>query len=394
MSGQGFDHGRRTIRMAYEMISGSQAAATAVQRAGVELVAAYPITPQTAIVETLANFAARGELEGEFVSLESEYAALSFCNGAAAAGARVFTATASHGLAYMHEMIHWCSGARFPIVMVNVNRAIGAPWCLDPDQGDSLSQRDTGWMQLYCSGAQEVFDTVLQAFLLSESLLLPCMVIFDGFYISHTYEAVDVPDKDDVKKFIGPPQFKAQVIPGSTANLHGMTSSEGQSNLVRSRHETMLNAAGLFREINGRYRELFGRGYDVITTLIPDEADTVILAAGGSAETVRWCLPHLEKCGLIELRMFRPFPTGEICDVLKNNDIKNVVVVDRNCSVGMGGIFAQELRAAVYGLGKPPAVYNLILAGGVDLTEGMLRHFMASTLDGQRIDQKWGVDLQ
>lgn len=380
--------------MAYEMISGSQAAATAVQRAGVELVAAYPITPQTAIVETLANFAARGELEGEFVSLESEYAALSFCNGAAAAGARVFTATASHGLAYMHEMIHWCSGARFPIVMVNVNRAIGAPWCLDPDQGDSLSQRDTGWMQLYCSGAQEVFDTVLQAFLLSESLLLPCMVIFDGFYISHTYEAVDVPDKDDVKKFIGPPQFKAQVIPGSTANLHGMTSSEGQSNLVRSRHETMLNAAGLFREINGRYRELFGRGYDVITTLIPDEADTVILAAGGSAETVRWCLPHLEKCGLIELRMFRPFPTGEICDVLKNNDIKNVVVVDRNCSVGMGGIFAQELRAAVYGLGKPPAVYNLILAGGVDLTEGMLRHFMASTLDGQRIDQKWGVDLQ
>ncbi len=380
--------------MAYELISGSQAAATAVQRAGVELVAAYPITPQTAIVETLANFAARGELEGEFVSLESEYAALSFCNGAAAAGARVFTATASHGLAYMHEMIHWCSGARFPIVMVNVNRAIGAPWCLDPDQGDSLSQRDTGWMQLYCSGAQEVFDIVLQAFLLSESLLLPCMVIFDGFYISHTYEAVDVPDKDDVKKFIGPPQFKAQVIPGSTANLHGMTSSEDQSNLVRSRHETMLNGAGLFREINGRYKELFGRGYDVITPLIPDGTDTVIVVAGGSAETVRWCLPHLKNCGLIQLRMFRPFPAGEICDVLENNEIKNVVVVDRNCSVGMGGIFAQELRAAVYGLRKPPAVYNLILAGGVDLTEEMLRHFMASTMDGQRVDQRWGVDLQ
>lgn len=380
--------------MAYELISGSQAAATAVQRAGVELVAAYPITPQTAIVETLANFAARGELEGEFVSLESEYAALSFCNGAAAAGARAFTATASHGLAYMHEMIHWCSGARFPIVMVNVNRAIGAPWCLDPDQGDSLSQRDTGWMQIYCSGAQEVFDTVLQAFLLSEALLLPCMVIFDGFYISHTYEAVDVPTREEVRKLIGPPQFRGQVVPGAMGNLHGMTSSEGQSNLVRSRHEAMLAATGLFREINDQFRDLFGRDYNVIDAVIPAGADTVILAAGAPAETIRWCLPRLDGCGLIQLRMFRPFPGRDIGNILEAHAIKNVIVVDRNCSTGMGGIFAQELRAAIYGLSEPPAVYNLILAGGVDLTEDMLKNFIGSTLNGQRVDQKWGVDLQ
>ncbi len=193
--------------MAFQMISGSQAAATAVQRVGVDLVAAYPITPQTAIVETLADFTASGELAGEFVSVESEYAALACCNGAAAAGARVFTATASHGLAYMHEMIHWCSGARLPIVMVNVNRTIGAPWCLDPDQGDSLSQRDTGWLQLYCANAQEVFDMVVQAYFIAEKLLLPCMVIFDGFYISHTYEAVDVADVNQVRNLVGPPAF-------------------------------------------------------------------------------------------------------------------------------------------------------------------------------------------
>lgn len=380
--------------MAFTLISGSQAAATAVQRVGVDLVAAYPITPQTAIVETLANYAAQGELGAEFVSMESEYAALSFCNGAAAAGARVFTATASHGLAYMHEMIHWCSGARFPIVMVNVNRTIGAPWCLDPDQGDSLSQRDTGWMQIYCSGAQEVFDTVLQAFVLSEELLLPCMVVFDGFYISHTYEAVDVPEKELVGKFIGPPKFPAQVIPNAIANLHGMTSSEGQSNLVRNRHETMLSALELYKEINIRYESVFNRKYEAVEATIPNKAKTVILTAGSTAETVKWYLPQLNNTGLLQLRFFRPFPAKELCSILERYKIEKVMVVDRNCSVGMGGIFAQELKSAVFAMNKPPAVHDLILAGGVDLTLNMLKSFLKSASSEDKVDHQWGVDLQ
>jgi pyruvate/2-oxoacid:ferredoxin oxidoreductase alpha subunit len=380
--------------MTFEIISGSQAAAIAVQRVGVDLVAAYPITPQTAIVETLANFAAEGALGAEFVSVESEYAALACCNGASAAGARVFTATASHGLAYMHEMIHWCSGARFPIVMVNVNRTIGAPWCLDPDQGDSLSQRDTGWMQIYCSGAQEVFDTVLQAYSLSEELLLPCMVIFDGFYISHTYEAVDIPEKEVVKRFIGPPEFQAQVKPGFPGNLHGLSTGETQLKLVKMRHEDMLRAPALFAEINKRFHEVFGRSYKVIDAVIPPSAKTVILTAGATSETVRWALPELKDTGLIELRMFRPFPAEQICSLLEAHDVEKVVVIDRNCSVGAGGIFAQELRSALYGMDKPPAVYDLILAGGVDLTVQMLEKMLESGLSETRVGHKWGVDVQ
>jgi pyruvate/2-oxoacid:ferredoxin oxidoreductase alpha subunit len=395
MPGKGPGDGRgQDVVMPFEMISGSQAAAIAVQRAGVDLVAAYPITPQTAIVETLANFAAEGILGGEFVSLESEYAALACCNGASAAGSRVFTATSSHGLAYMHEMIHWCSGARFPIVMVNVNRTIGAPWCLDPDQGDSLSQRDTGWMQIYCSGAQEVFDTVLQAFALSEELLLPCMVVFDGFYISHTYEAVDIPEKEVVSRFIGPPEFQAQVKPGFPGNLHGLSTGEMQLKLVKMRHADMLRALTLFTDINKRFHDVFGRSYKFIEAVIPPAAKTVILAAGAVSETVRWALPELKDTGLIELRMFRPFPTEQICSLLEAHDVEKVVVIDRNCSVGVGGIFAQELRAAVYGMNRPPAVYDLILAGGVDLTVQMLENMLESGLSENRVGHKWGDDMQ
>ncbi|MGM0653097.1 MAG: pyruvate ferredoxin oxidoreductase [Bacillota bacterium] len=380
--------------MAYELMSGSQAAAVAVQRVGVDLVAAYPITPQTAIVETLANFEGRGELGGEFVSVESEYAALACCYGAAAAGARVFTATASHGLAYMHEMIHWCSGARVPIVMVNVNRTIGAPWSLDPDQGDSLSQRDTGWMQIYCSGAQEVLDTVMQAFLLSEKLLLPCMVVFDGFYISHTYEAVDVPDFKSSRDFIGAPSFKAQIQPENPANIHALVTGEVQAELVRNRHEAMLQAPKLFKEINLRFAKTFRRSYGVIDSVIPPGAKTVIFAAGATSETARWLLPELDNTGLVQLRMFRPFPREDLCNLFEAHDIEQVVVVDRNCSTGMGGILAQELQAAVYGMEKPPAVKDLILAGGIDLTPEMLLKALRENERAEKVEYKWGVDLR
>ncbi len=379
--------------MPFEVVSGSQAAAIAVQRVGVDLVAAYPITPQTAIVETLANYDAKGELGCDFVSVESEYSALACCNGAAAAGARVFTATASHGLAYMHEMIHWCSGARLPIVMVNVNRAIGAPWCLDPDQGDSLSQRDTGWMQIYCSGAQEVFDTVLQAYRLSEELLLPCMVVFDGFYISHTYEAVDIPDKEQVSKFIGPSNFKAQVVPGEPGNIQGIIPGEIQHQLVKKRSETMMFAPSLFEELNKSFEKIFGRCYRAVEVVAPIGAKTAIFTAGATAETVRWCLPKMEGTAMIQLRMFRPFPAEQIRSIIEKNNFERIVVIDRNCSVGVGGILAQELKAALYGMSKLPAVHDLILAGGIDLTGEMLGQMVEESDGNVKTGYKWGDEL-
>lgn len=380
--------------MPYELISGCQAAAIAVQRAGVDLVAAYPITPQTAIVETLASFEARGELGGEFVSVESEYSALSCCNGAVAAGARVFTATSSHGLAYMHEMIQWCSGARFPIVMVNVNRTVGAPWVLDPDQGDSLSQRDTGWMQIYCANAQEVFDTVLQAFVLSEELLLPTLVVFDGFYISHTYEPVDVPEVEQVREFIGPPQFQAQVVPGVQANLHGLSTGETQLQLVRRRHEDMLRALEVFAAINENFYRVFGRSYKTVETLIPEGSRTAFLAAGSTAETIQWFLPELKGCGLIQLRMFRPFPGDELGRIVKEHGLERLIIIDRNCSTGTGGYFAQEARAALYGLTGRPVIQDLLLAGGIDLTKEILAGAAEQAPGDKLVDLQWGVELR
>jgi pyruvate/2-oxoacid:ferredoxin oxidoreductase alpha subunit len=380
--------------MTVEMITGNQAAALAAQRAAVDLVAAYPITPQTAIVETLADLWARGELSGDFVSVESEYAALSCCCGAAAAGARVFTATSSHGLAYMHEMTHWCGGARLPMVMVNVNRALGPPWCLDPDQGDSLSQRDTGWLQIYCAGAQEIFDTVLQAFALSEELLLPCMVVYDGFYISHTYEAVDLPDPDTVRRFLKPPRFAAQVQPGTPANLHGLSHGETLSGLIRERHRDQHRAVAALAEINSRFHKIFNRGYGAVEAVIPPGASTVVLTAGSCAETVKWYLPHLPETGLIQLRMFRPFPTKELCRLLEENQVARVVVVDRNCSPGAGGILAQELKAALYGLARPPAIHDLVLAGGIDFSPQLLRGALSvSSETKEQTNEMWGVDL-
>ncbi len=383
--------------MAFELVSGSQAAAIAVQRVGVDLVSAYPITPQTAIVETLANFDAKGELGADFVSVESEYSALACCYGAAAGGARVFTATASHGLAYMHEMIHWLGGARLPVVMVNVNRSIGAPWCLDPDQGDSLSQRDTGWMQIYCAGAQEVFDTVLQAYLLAEELLLPCMVVFDGFYISHTYEAVDLPDQEQVRSLIGPPAFKAQVVPGEPGNIHGIIPGEKQLGLVRLRHQAMLRAPELFLKINERFAGYFGRQYGILEVEIPEGAKRVIVTAGAMSETVRAVLPELSGTGLIQLRMFRPFPVEQLRKIVTEKEIEELLVIDRNCSTGMGGIFAQEVRAALYGIDREPQVHNISLAGGVDLTPAMLHKIVsqpAPDRKGEAVNAiTWGDQL-
>ena len=187
-----------------KVISANQAVSHAVLAAKAQVIAAYPITPQSSIVEMLAGFCSTGQLQAKFINVESEHSAMAACISASVTGARTFTATSSQGLALMHELLHYASGLRLPIVMANVNRALGSPFNLKADLSDSLSQRDTGWLQFYCESGQEVFDTILQSYRISEQILLPVMVNLEGFILSHTYEIVDIPEQDQVDRFLPP----------------------------------------------------------------------------------------------------------------------------------------------------------------------------------------------
>ncbi len=197
----GHDPGGRKME---RVISGNEAVAYGAMLSRVQVIPAYPISPQTTIVEALSDFCASGKLKADFVQVESEHSAMACCVGAASAGARTFTATSAQGLALMHEVLHWAAGSRLPIVMANVNRAMSAPWTMWCDQGDSLAQRDTGWLQFYCEDNQEVLDTIIMAYRISEKVLLPVMVCLDGFILSHTYEQVDIPEIQDVDRFLPP----------------------------------------------------------------------------------------------------------------------------------------------------------------------------------------------
>ncbi len=382
------------------LLSGNQAAARAVKLARVQVVSAYPITPQTSLIESLAQMWADGKLDADFVVVESEYSALSYLIGAATAGARSFTASASHGLAYMHELLHWVSGARLPLVLVNVNRTIGAPWCLEPDQGDSLSQRDTGWIQLYCTSVQDILDTVLVAFYLAERTRVPCMVSYDGFALSHTYETVDVPGQETVDGFL-PPPLLAPVLPAvEGANLQNVVTSQVMNALGRSLHRAMKAVPLLIKELENDFQNRFGRPFTVLEAEGLDHANTVIITSGAVAQTVKSVLPALSRkhgqTGLIRLRLFRPFPGAELVQLLENTPVEQIIVLDRNLSPGVGGIFAQEIRSALQQCGYRGTVREFNLAGGIDLTPEMLHRglaHMAQEPTSVQEEPLWGGDL-
>ena len=387
----------KTMKM---LLSGNQAAARAVKLARVQVVSAYPITPQTSLIENLAQMWAEGDFDGDFVGVESEYSALSYLIGAASAGARSFTASSSHGLAYMHEVLHWVSGARLPLVLVNVNRTIGAPWCLEPDQGDSLSQRDTGWIQLYCASVQEILDTVLVAFYLAEQTRVPCMVSYDGFSLSHTHEPVDVPDQETVDGFL-PPRPEVPVLPASNgANLHNVVTSQVMNAVGKSLHRAMKTVPRLIKVLEKDFLSRFGRPFTVLESDALDHANTVIITSGSVAQTVKSALPDLSskhgRIGLVRLKLFRPFPGAELVQLLERTTAQQIIVLDRNLSPGAGGIFAQEIRSALQQYGFQGAVREFNLVGGIDLTPEMLHKglvHMAETSTQSQEEPLWGGDL-
>ncbi len=361
---------------------GNHAVSWGVMLARAEVIPAYPITPQTTIVEELSVLCADGRLKAKFIPVESEHSAMACCVGASAAGVRTFTATSGQGLALMHEMLHWASGARLPIVMANVNRALGSPWNIWGEQTDSLSQRDTGWLQLYCESNQEVLDTTIQAFKIAEEIHLPVMLNLDAFFLSHTAEPVEIPEQKRVDDFLPRYQPEFRLDPKKPYSFGCLTPPEYFMEFRYKIQQSMLQGKEVSRRVDEEFGQSFGRKYGLIEAYRCDGADLILVTSGAIASTARVVVDALRqkgrKVGMVKVRLFRPFPQEELYAVLR--DVEKVAVVDRNVSFGVGGIFAHELNAAFCNEKTRPPIFSYIAGlGGRDVTPQVLNDVVYQT---------------
>ncbi len=352
-----------------QLLNGNHAVAWGVRLAGPDVAPVYPITPQTPILEKLIAFQSEGQFDCDLITPESEHSAMAAAVAASATGARVFTATSSQGLLLMHELLHYASGARMPIVMFNVNRTVAAPWGFWPDQTDSLAQRDTGWVQIYSENGQESLDSVVQAFRIAEACELPVMVNHDAFYVSHAVEPVSVPDAAMVKDFLPRPERSLWLDTGIGRSVGAPASQESCNISRREMGAAMGRVAGLTREAGQLWGKATGRAYDVIEEYKSEGAELVFVTMGSMAGTARAAVDQLResglKAGLVRVRLFRPMPMAELRAALA--DIPVALVLDRNYSPGMGGVLHQELAAGLYGLDGPRLHGFLAGVGGINV---------------------------
>ncbi len=358
-----------------ELLMGNHALSYGVKLARVKVIAAYPITPQTEVVELLADMCATGELDATFIKVESEHSALAAVVGASAAGVRAFTATSAQGLAYMHEVIHWAVGARLPIVLGNINRAMAPPWSIWTEQNDSLAQRDTGIMQFYAESNQEVLDTVIQAYKVSEKVLLPSMIVLAAFVLSHTSEPVEIPDQELVDKFLPPYQPRYYLDPDNPAAFGGLTGPDWYFELRYQIQKAMEDAKHVIREVDDEFYQYFGRRYGLIEEYKTEGTDIRVVTAGDVTGTTRVIVDELQKkgypVGLVKIRVFRPFPAEDVVNALKG--AKKVLVLDRNISFGQSGIFFQEVKSALYNRAEYIPMWGFVTGlGGRDVTPEMI----------------------
>ena len=373
------------------ILTGNQAAAWGAFLSRVEVVSAYPITPQTTVIETLADLMGRAEWPSRFVNVESEHSAMSVCIGASYAGSRTFTATSSQGLALMHELLHWAGGGRLPIVLVNVNRAMAPGWSIWTDQQDSLSQRDTGWAQFYCSGVQDVLDHVILGFRLAEEASVPVMIVEDAFVLSHTAEAVDLPSPEVVARFLPPrtPLFRLDVERPQA--FGGLLGPDVYQEVRRELHEAVKGLESSAPRAYAEWERLTGRSYAPVETFHLEGAEVVLLTSGAVSSTAREVVETLrarrQRVGLVQVRMFRPFPGALLREALRG--VPRVAVVDRNCSFGHHGIFFQELKSALYGMDAAdrPLLYGYVMGlGGRDIGPRALQEVVHRTAQRARPD--------
>jgi pyruvate/2-oxoacid:ferredoxin oxidoreductase alpha subunit len=359
-----------------DFLSGNEAVVNAVLLCRTPLIAAYPITPQTSIYEKLSSWEASGKLKGIMMRTESEHSAMASCIAASLTGVRTFTATSSQGIALMHEMLHFAAGCRAPVVMVNVNRILSAPWGFWADHLDSLSQRDTGWIQFYCENGQEAMDTVIQAYKIAEQACIPALVAIDAFLVSHFVEPVDVPSQEQVDAFLPPLNLPHKFDVDKPGYLMPVVTSEYYRHYRHLAHDAMNSVQEIASQVDGEFNRMFGRGYGLTESFLTDDADIILVTEGSMTSTARLAVRELRrqghKAGLLKLRLFRPFPAAAIQKALAGK--KKIAVIDRTVSLGGGGIFCQELKAALFHSEDHPLILNYVAgSGGTEVTPEVIQ---------------------
>ncbi|MEO0277267.1 MAG: pyruvate ferredoxin oxidoreductase, partial [candidate division WOR-3 bacterium] len=335
-----------------------------------------------------------GELNARFVNVESEHSALAVCISASIAGARAFTATSAQGLALMHELLHWASSARTPIVMGVINRAMATPWSIWTEQTDSLSQRDTGWMQIYCESNQEVLDSVILSYKVGERVFLPTMIVLEAFVLSHTSEPVEIPDQKIVDDFLPPYKNPLALNTSNPRAIGAVTSPDFYMEFRYKIQKAMEEAIDIIKEEGKKFEEKFGRYWGLVESFFAEDSEIVIVCAGAYSSTVKYAVKKMREngknIGVLRIRVFRPFPYDEIRKYLVG---KKVIVLDRNISFGAGGIFFQEIKSALFGQKKTKCAGYILGLGGRDITPSTIEEIVSDFLKRKKFEEInfWGL---
>ncbi len=374
---------------------GSHAVAATVALCRPEVICAYPISPQTHIVEGLSEMVRDGTLTGcEFINVESEFAAMSVAIGSSAAGARSYTATASQGLLFMAEAVWNASGLGLPIVMTLANRAIGAPINIWNDHTDAMSMRDAGWIQLFAENNQDALDLHIQAFRLAEEVSLPIMVCMDGFILTHAYEGVDIPTQEQVDDFLPPYEPRQVLDPRDPVSIGAMVGPEAFTEVRYLAHAKQMQAMELIPQLAEEFKQKFGReSGGLIHSYRVEDAKTVVVALGSVLGTIKDTIDDLREdgieIGVLGITSYRPFPTAEIRDALSH--VRRVVVVEKCFAVGIGGIVSRDVRMALRN--RPQPVYTVVAGlGGRAITKASLRHLFIDVI-ADRVEPLTFLDL-
>ncbi|MFO8110749.1 MAG: transketolase C-terminal domain-containing protein [Thermoplasmata archaeon] len=384
------------------IVSGNFASAYGAKLSRVEVVAAYPITPQTEVVEKIAQLVADGEMDSEYIKVESEHSAMAACIAASNAGTRAYTASSAHGLALMHELLIWAAGARLPVVMTNINRAMGPPWSVWADHLDTLAQKGTGQLQFFCENNQEVLDSIIMAYKIceDEDIMLPAMVVEDAFILSHTKEPVEIYDQELVDDFLPPydPEYKLDVNRPLGFGSLGMP--DWYMDFRYKIAEAFEKAPDKIEKVNKEFEEIFGRNPGgLIEEYKTDGVDVLIVTMGSISSTSKDVIDELREeghnVGLARLRTFRPFPAEKFREITK--DVNVLGVLDRSYTFGHGGDAAREIKDTLYGQRDLIIKDYIVGLGGRDLTPKILKNVMldAISLQDKGLDQEveW-VDLR